>query len=121
MRGNTEHTNSKNFSAAQSRVYSLPCAQMSFKSFRLVRQLPGDQQEAVRAYKHTLAHGLCVDQSCLKHDTSEDAEPTSRECETPWDLLFLLFNIIACMKQYFLVICLSLTLPAEATKIQAEI
>lgn len=51
-------------------VYSLPCARMSAKSFRLVRQLPGDQQEAVREYKHR----LCLDPSCRRHDTFENAK-----------------------------------------------
>lgn len=84
-------------SAAESRVFYFPCAQMSVSSYRLVRQLPGDQQEAVRA--HTLSHRLCLDPSCRKHDTFEDAKPTQREYENLWDLVFLLFNItyISCV------------------------
>ena len=59
---------------------------MSVKSFRLVRQLPGDQQDAVRAYKRTHSYtGLCLDPSCRKHDTSEDANQPPREREAPWD------------------------------------
>lgn len=51
-------------------VYSLPCARMSAKSFRLVRQLPGDQQEAVRECKHR----LCLDPSCRRPDIFENAK-----------------------------------------------
>ncbi len=89
------------FPVLQSQVALLPCAQMSVRSFRLVRQLPGDQQEAVRATnKHTLVHTRWLDPSCPKHDTSEDANPTPREYEKLWDLLFLLFDIIARMTLY---------------------
>lgn len=46
----------QNSSAAESLVYSLPYAQMSAKSFCLVRQLLGGRQETARAHKHTHTH-----------------------------------------------------------------
>lgn len=45
-----EHTKRHISSAAESQVFYFPCAQMSVESFGLIRQLPGDQQEAVRAH-----------------------------------------------------------------------
>lgn len=72
---------------------------MSVKSFHLVSQLPGDQLEAVREYKHTRTQAL-PGPELSKHDTSEDAKPTQREYEKPWDLLFLPFDIIARVTPY---------------------
>lgn len=83
----------QNSSGARSQAYSLPCARMSAKSFRLARQLPGDQQEAVREYKHR----LCLDPSCRRHDTCENAkqarwEPGKKK-KKPWDWVFLQYII----------------------------
>lgn len=98
--------------AAESPVFSLPCAQMSVKSFRLVRQLPGDQQEAVGAYKHTLVHGLCLDPSCRKHDTSEDAKTNPERVMRALGFAFfsLRLNIIACMTLYVYIPVISVCL-----------
>ena len=48
----TQHANTHSLRCRVSGVF-VARAQMSAKSFRLVRQLLGDQQEAVGEYKHT--------------------------------------------------------------------
>lgn len=88
----TDHTNANSSSAAESQVYSLP-------------HMPRCQLRA------SVLSDCCLE---TKRRLSEHANtgsvwtravknmallkmPIPREYQTPWDLLFLLFNIIACM------------------------